>query len=246
MSKVLEVKKSSKSQAGPEPWPSSLYARPRVPAMPALPAAPDGVLVAEEILEGCRGAVQQLGVDSISSLGVTSTLRGEGRSTVALGIALALAECGADTVLVEMDIVQPQLAQRLSVSRFPGLGDLAEGRVDLAQTMQPIAPNLRVITAGQIGGSIPHALSQLARNDVLAEIVATGNVVVADLPPLFGNSMGRQAAGLVSDLVLVVRAGVTPVRRIEEAIAGLEASPKVLLNGTRTRVPSWAARLTGI
>lgn len=242
----MEVKKQPKATAVPEPWPSSLYARPRVPVVPSLPHVTDESFIAEDILEGCRRAVQQLGIDSVTSLGVTSTLRGEGRTTIALGIALALAEYGADTILIEMDMADPQLARRLSLPKYPGLGDVAEGRVELPKTLHPMLAGLQFIPAGQVGGSIPHALSQLGRSEVLPELVGQGHVVVADLPPLLGSSMGLQAAGLVSDLVLVVRAGVTPTRKINEAVEGLAVSPKVVLNATRTRVPSWAARLAGI
>ena len=238
----MEAKRPAKPVIA-EPWPSSLYARPRIPV---LPVPIDEKLLAEDILEGCRAAVQQIGVESITSLGVTSTLRGEGRTTVAIGMALALAEYGIDTVLVEMDMVQPQLAHRLSVPKFPGLGDLAEGRAELSDMLYPVGAGLKLIPGGQVGGSIPRALGQLARNDVVSEIMRQGQVVVADLPPLLGSSLGRQAAGLVADLVLVVRAGVAPARSIKEAVDGLAVAPKVLLNGTHTRVPDWAARLAGI
>ena len=77
-------------------------------------------------------------------------------------------------------------------------------------------------------------------------MTAQNRVVVADLPPLLGSSLGRQAAGLMADLVLVVRAGVAPAGRIRDAVAGLAVSPSVLLNGTHSRIPEWAARLAGI
>lgn len=243
MSELLEVKKSPKPTAVPEPWPSSLYARPR---LPAAPAALDEPFIAEEILEGCRGAIQELGIDGLTSIGVTSTLRGEGRTTIALGLALALAEYGVDTILVELDMAHPQLGQRLAVAKYPGLADLAEGRAAFPDTLRPVCQGLSLVPAGQVHGSIPHALRQIARSDVLVDATNQGQVVVADLPPLLGSSMGRQAAGIMADLVLVVRAGVASARRIQEAVAGLPVSPKVLVNGTHTRVPDWAARLSGI
>ncbi len=240
---MLEVKKQSKGTAAPEQWPSSIYARPRVPVTPA---AIDAEYLPEEILEGCRAAVQQLGVEGITTLGVTSTLRGEGRTTMALGLALALAEYGQETVLVELDLAHPQLGQRLSTAKYPGMGDIAEGRSDLADVLTPIGPRISVIPAGQVHGSIPYAISQLGRLDVMTEITDQSRVVVADLPPLLGSSVGRQAAGLMTDLVLVVRAGVAPVGRIREGVAGLATSPSVLLNATHSRIPEWAARLAGI
>jgi non-specific protein-tyrosine kinase len=240
---MLEVKKATNASGAQEQWPSSLYARPR---LPSAPAAINETYVPEDILEGCRAAIQQLGIDGLTSLGVTSALRGEGRTTIALAVALALAEYGLDTVLVELDMAHPQLAQRIGVAKYPGMAEIAGGAASLSDSLQPIHPSLSFVPAGQVHGSIPHALSRIGRNDVLVDLTNQGRVVVADMPPLLGSSMGRQAAGLMSDLVLVVRAGVAPARGIREAVAGLTVSPKVLLNATYTRVPDWVARLSGI
>lgn len=238
---MLEVKKPTPSAT--ESWPSSLYARPRLPVVPTIDSEP---IVPDAILEGCRLAVQQLGVEGITSLGVTSAMRGEGRTTISLAMALVLAEYGLETVLLEMDVAHPQLGHRLAVAKYPGLIDLADGRVSLQDVLRPICPNLNLIPAGQLQGSVPRVLSQVARADVLSDIAAAGHVVVADLPPLLGDSTGHQAANIMADVVLVVRAGVVPASSINEAVSGLAVTPKVLVNGTHTRVPDWALRLSGI
>jgi hypothetical protein len=49
------------------------------------------------------------------------------------------------------------------------------------------------------------------------------------------------AASMCGDLLLVVRARVTPLRRIQEAVAGLPVEPTVFLNGTRSNLPTWLA-----
>jgi len=239
---MFEVKKTASTEAG-IPWPGSLYARPRLPVVPTVGDVP---IVAERILEGCRLAVQQLGIESITTLGFTSALRGEGRTTIALATALVLAEYGVDTALVEMDLGNPQLGHRLEVAKYPGVVDLADGRASLQDVMRPISQGLSLIPAGQLHGSAPRVLSEFARAEILGHIAAAGHVVVADLPPLLRSSTGHQAANLMADLVLVVRAGVVAARTITEAISGLTVTPKVLLNGTHSRVPSWALKLAGI
>lgn len=249
---MLEVKKVPKAGAPPgyaspnsPAWPNSLYATPRIaPGYPR--AATTESFVGEDIMEACRGAMQQLGTDGLTSLGITSSLEGEGRTTLALAIALVLAEYGLSTVLLELDLANGQLAHRLAVAKLPGLGDLAEGRANLADTIKPVSAGLSIIPAGQLQGSIPRALSELAKLELLASLEAEGFVVVADLPPLLGNSIGRQAASLMADLVLIVRAGVVPAASIKEAVAGLPVTPKVLLNGAKSHVPGWALRLSGI
>ena len=240
---MLEVKKvATPKPAGPA-WPSSLYATPRLPTWQA---PPNEKFVAEDIMEGCRRAMQQLDLEALTTLGVSSSLRGEGRTTLALATALVLAEYGLNAVLLELDFLHPELAQRLGVTKNPGLGDLAEGRAKLEDTMRPISTGFTVIPTGQVQGSIPRAMRQLAAIELFESLQAEGQVVVADLPPLLGNSVGHQAACLMADLILVVRAGVVPSASIKDAIAGLPVTPKVLLNGTNTRIPGWALRLSGI
>jgi Mrp family chromosome partitioning ATPase len=71
------------------------------------------------------------------------------------------------------------------------------------------------------------------------------DVVVADLPPLLGGGIGQLAARAFDDLILVVRAGVTPAARVREATSDLHVAPSVLLNGAYSSLPSWLRRLLG-
>ncbi|HXI95875.1 MAG TPA: hypothetical protein VNG04_07100, partial [Candidatus Acidoferrum sp.] len=162
--------------------------------MPTWQTPPNEKFVAEDIMEGCRRAMQQLDLETLTALGVTSSVRGEGRTTLALATALVLAEYGLNAVLLELDFLHPDLAQRLGVTKTPGLGDLAEGRAKLEDTMRPISTGFTVVPAGQVQGSIPRAMRQLAAIELFESLQSQGHVVVADLPPLLGNSVGHQAA----------------------------------------------------
>jgi Mrp family chromosome partitioning ATPase len=244
MKEVLDVKNAKAPGPGPQ-WPKTLYATQRAP-VPSWSGSPNETFVAEDIMEGCRGAAQQLDLEGLTSLGVTSSLAGEGRTTIALAMALALAEYGLSTTLLELDLAHPELAQRLGIAKYPGLGDVAEGRAAFADTMRPVTTGLSVIPAGQTHGSIQRALRQLGEIDLIDNLGNQGHIVVADLPALLGNSVGRQAAGLMAELILVVRAGVVSVASVKEAVAGLQVTPRVLLNGTNTHVPGWARRLSGV
>jgi receptor protein-tyrosine kinase len=235
---------AGRQQSGAVPaWPNKLYATPRVPTWAG---AQRETFVAEDIMEGCRTAVQHFDIENLTSLGITSSIRGEGRTTIALATALVLAEYGLEVVLIELDLAHPELANRLGVAKTPGVGDLAEGRAALPDTMHSLAPGLSVIPAGQFHSSIPRAIRALAGNGVMEELGTQGRVIVADLPPLIGNAVGRQAVALVAEAILVVRAGVVGASSIKEAVGGLPMTPKVLLNGTHSKVPAWALRLSGI
>lgn len=196
------------------------------------------------VLEACRSALVALGGPGLPVLGVTSAVRGEGRTTVALALALAQAESGISTTLVELDLEKPSLAPQLDLEEQPGLGEVAARRTGLSQAVHQIDDDLLVVPAGQLKGSPWRVWQELIESDALGQLRGDGQCIVLDLGPLT-SPVGQVMARRIEPLVLVVRAGETPVPVIRDAIAGLPAPPSVLLNGVTTAVPGFASRLLG-
>lgn len=212
------------------------------------PATPtEALTVAEAVLAACRNASLRLGTPRLASLGVTSTLRGEGRTTIAVGMAAAQREAfGRPVVLIDLDLENPRLARRLGRGPVPGICEVIRGENALSEAVQPLDEGVYFVPAGLTGASVTRSVNEVGRAAVLAKLAAEFGMVVADLPPLLGSSVGRAAAPLVEELLLVVRAGLTPVARIKEATANLPSEPAVLLNGTYTALPAWVRRMVGI
>jgi Mrp family chromosome partitioning ATPase len=196
------------------------------------------------MMETCRSALLQLEGDRVSSLGVISAVRGEGRTSVATGFALVLSrDYGRRTLLVELDFTNPVLAARLGLDPAVGLADVIDGRATLDEVVQPLGEDLSVITAGQPDQHSTHALSaRLLKSDLVRQMATRYGVVVADLPPALESTVGPSLARATDRLVLVVRAATTPMRQVQEAIVTLPAEPAVLLNGTQSDLPRWLDR----
>jgi Mrp family chromosome partitioning ATPase len=191
--------------------------------LPAMPAA---------ILDSCSLASLQIGGPTLRSLGITSAIRGEGRSTVALAMTLVQRQdYDRRPLLVEMDLEHPCLGRRLGLHSTPGLSELVRGHATLDEAIQWI-DGIRVVTAGASLGRPDRVIVELLACDVLARLGESCDVMVVDLPAVSGCSFAALAAGTVDALLLVVRAGVTPAARIREAVADLPSRPAVLLNGT--------------
>ncbi|WP_153057918.1 CpsD/CapB family tyrosine-protein kinase, partial [Streptococcus suis] len=62
--------------------------------------------------------------DSLKSIAVTSSIPGEGKSTVAANLAVSLTATGKSVLLVDADLRRPTVHKTLRVSRFPGISDL--------------------------------------------------------------------------------------------------------------------------
>ena len=212
---------------------------PRGEALPEAPA------VAPAMLEACRGASLQMGAPSMSRLGITSTLRGEGRTSVALAMARVQREdYGRKVLLVDLDFDNPKLARLCGCHSWPGMAELSRGAAvtDLAQ---PVEEGIAVIAAGAAQGSAPRIVTDLDRGKMLDRAANTYDIVIADLPPLLGCAYGNAVAGWFPDLLLVVRSRTTPVARIREATSRLAVQPSVLLNGAQSDLPRWLRNLTG-
>jgi Mrp family chromosome partitioning ATPase len=199
-----------------------------------------------EIVEACSRASLQIGGPTLRRLGITSSIRGEGRSTVAVAMAaVQRADYGRAPLLLELDFDRPSLARRLGIRLCPGLAELIRGEAPIDEVVQPIAAGLTVITAGAARGAASRLIVDLLRTDQLEVIGREFDVIVADFPPLLGSGFSRVAATGFERMVVVVRAGVTPIARVREATAGLLAQPVVILNGTHNQLPRWIRKLTG-
>jgi Mrp family chromosome partitioning ATPase len=207
------------------------------------PSAP--MAVAPAMLEACRAASLQIGGPTLSQLGITSTIRGEGRTSVALAMARVQREdYGRSVLLVDLDFDNPKLARLCGCRSWPGMAELSRDAT-LSDVAQTVEEGITVIAAGAPDGSAPRIVTDLERGKMLERAAKQYDIVIADLPPLLGCTFGQNVAAWFTDLLLVVRTRVTPVARIREATAHLSVEPRVLLNGAQSDLPRWLRNLTG-
>src|SRR5215831_16744886 len=213
--------------------------RPASEARPVRAKAPkppaEDVRIPRQMLEVCRSASLLLGGPNIRRLGVTSALREEGRTSIALAMAVVQREdYGRRVALVDMDLENPTLARRFELDPWPGLAELARRDVAPQDVLQPLSDGLMVVPPGVLGASAARTMTDIVKADVLSQLEQHVDVVVADMPPLLGGGPGSSASRAFRDILLVIRAGVTPVARIKEAADDLQVVPHVLLNDIHT------------
>ena len=196
------------------------------------------------VLLGLQSQQQQV-------LGVTSAIAGEGKTTVAAGLATALAEDGAlagfgrdqDTiVLVECNMGHSPEDPRLSVRPGPGLVQLLRGECDLEDAIQSTGVDrLVILPAGEPIQSFPMAIRAAALPGVIDELKAKYGFVVLDLPAVLNSSDTQVLARLADQVVVVVRAGVTPSKLVRQALDELrdETVLGVILNDSSSDLPAW-------
>ena len=207
--------------------------------------------VVPEVDELFRNLIVRMRVTGAKVLAVSSALSGEGRSTVSLGLAVAIARDYPEgrVLLVETDFGRPVLAEDFQVQESPGLRDYLEASqpVNLACHRTEL-PNLDIVTAGAVTGHQGAGLRPGRLRVALQDMRRNYDVVILDTPPVLTNSDALVASALADEVVLVVRAGVTPAKLVKKAVEqlGAEKLHSVVLNGVQTSVPGWLRRLCGL
>jgi Mrp family chromosome partitioning ATPase len=182
----------------------------------------------------------------IHSLGITSAVAGEGKTSVAWLVGQALASSSRHpVVLVECDWERPSFSADFDLPASQGLSEYLLGESDRAQIRYPILPNLSVIPAGAGGADVIMALAELERGELYTQLAVGGELMILDLPSVLGSCYGSIAARLAESLMLVVRAGATPAPQVSGACDELShlRVEGLILNQVRTRVPRWLQHL---
>jgi len=181
-----------------------------------------GSLVGEE-LRLLSAKVQDLRRQrGMSCLALTSALPGDGKSTVSVGLASALArEPGRRILLVEADVRRPSLTPTLALPPVPGLSEWLNLEIDYLPVRRVEPGGFFLLVAGQAEVERPEALGS-ARMDVLLR-AARGlfDYVLLDAMPLLPVADAVLIQDLVDGFLLVVRSRQTPRDAIQEALARL-------------------------
>ncbi|MBC8135430.1 MAG: CpsD/CapB family tyrosine-protein kinase [Fibrella sp.] len=197
-------------------------------------------------------AAQRAKPHSPSIIGVTSAVSGEGKTTVALHIALALAQSTYKNVcLIDLGLGREVLCQRLGVPPpVHGAIDVLEWDGENEPDFLPL-PLLQCENIGNLyllpAGRSPRRADKTAHSprmgDLFAIARAWSDLIVVDLPSIAsGNTLPIQ--GYMDGVVIVVRAGVTPKDVVAAAIeqTGRQHVMGVVLNGQESSLPGWLYR----
>ncbi|MGH2865588.1 MAG: polysaccharide biosynthesis tyrosine autokinase [Solirubrobacteraceae bacterium] len=160
---------------------------------------------------------------------VTSAEESEGKSTVAVNLAMALTASGRRVVLVEADMRRPSAAAQLGIPRhFPGLSDTLVSNGELDEFLVSIEdePNLAVLPSGTIPPNAADLLSVGRMGELLATMRSSADVVIVDSPPLLPVADTRVLLRLseVDGVIMVARGGFSRRDRARAAGRVLDTS----------------------
>jgi capsular exopolysaccharide synthesis family protein len=205
-----------------------LYGIPALASIPQLPRRPRTARDLEIALEPFRILNNGLSLlphtGSINTVVVTSAIAGEGKTSVALGLARAAAYSEREVILVEADLRRPSLEQRLDLPKSShGLTSALHNGVNPLELLREPIPDLQGYFRLLSSGPIPLNATNLMASERLIEIFETlashADLVVIDSAPLLPVADTRVLLdGTNFDACLVVgRAGVTTRDQVHRA-----------------------------
>lgn len=147
----------------------------------------------------------------VRTLLVTSTLPGEGKTFVALNLALAIArQHERRALLIDADLRASRLHVRLGAPSAPGLSDYLGGRADEFSILQADPKvELFLVPAGR---SVPNPSELLANGTFKRFLDGMGPIfdwVIVDAPPVLAVADASILAEFCDGVIVVVRAGET-------------------------------------
>jgi tyrosine-protein kinase len=177
----------------------------------------------------------------VRSLVVTSSVAGEGATTVAANLAVALARAGDKVILVDANFRQPMLAELFGLNPGRGLTDVLAQSVKLDEALQVsyAEPTLRVLTSGPPPPNPSELLGSRRMLDLMNALKQWADVVIFDTPPLLAVTDAVALSRLTDGAVLVCRPRSTKADQLESGRESLRSvGTRILglvLNGVSDR-----------
>jgi len=161
----------------------------------------------------------------IRSLSVTSAALGDGKSTVALHLAQTAAQMGQRVLLVDANLIHPQMHQQLNLPNTKGLSDLLADNLMPHDFIQrsPISDNLFVLTAGQPRPNLTRRFASAQMQELMAEFETKFDLVVYDTPEFLSCMDISYLARHTDGVLLVTAIKKTKNSLVKQTITQLDA-----------------------
>lgn len=226
-------------------------AAPTLASIPSLPgwkkgAAPrvvtreDPHAPTAEAYRSLRTSVQFLGIDRpIQMVQLTSPKPGDGKTTTASNLAVAVARAGQRVVLVDCDLRKPRVHDYFGLGNERGFTTvlLGEATLDEVATRIDGVPGLVVIPSGPVPPDPSELLSGKRARGLLSSLREQVDLVVVDSPPVLAVSDPLVLSGLCDGVVLVASAGNSDRDEVARAADQLRQVDAPILGTVLNRAP---------
>lgn len=173
-------------------------------------------------------------------IGVTSSLRGEGKSTTAVNLSYVLAESGKKVLLIDADLRIPSIAKKMEMNSTPGLTDLLMdySNQQISVFKSKLLDNWYILPSGNLPPNPSELLGSNRMEQILDILGDKFDYIIIDLPPVTIVSDALAISNYISGMIVVIRQDYTEKKALEACFRQLKLSNvKILgcvLNGAKS------------
>jgi capsular exopolysaccharide synthesis family protein len=188
------------------------------------PKGKEGISSYEEAIRTLRQSILLPDLDRrVKSLLITSATPGEGKSTAIIHLAVAHAEQGKRTLIIDADLRRPSVHKKLNLNGSLGLSNVLLGEFRWQETIvrNERWPDLDVVPAGTASRRASDLVGSMMV-DILDEAAKEYDLILVDAPPMLGFAEAMQVAKSVDGVVIMARAGQTSRKAVAIVLATLK------------------------
>ncbi len=160
-------------------------------------------------------------------VGITSSMRGEGKTTTAVNLSYVIAESGKKVLLLDGDLRIPSVAKKMRIESNPGLTDFfinSEQNPDIEKFKSPLLDNWYIIPSGSLPPNPSELLSSKRMEAILDTFSDMFDYIIVDLPPVNIVSDALAISKYISGMVVVIREDYTEKKELENCFRLLRLS----------------------
>lgn len=178
---------------------------------------------AAEAFRALRTNVTFVGAEKpLQFVAITSPGPGEGKSTTAVNLAVALAQGGHRTLLIDGDLRRPSIHRVFGLVQEPGLTDVLVGHAPAREAVRPeVVPGLDILPGGPVPPNPSELLGSGAMTTLINGFRREYHYIIIDTPPTLPVTDASVVASNADAAILVLRSGDTEETAAQRALEQL-------------------------
>lgn len=166
--------------------------------------------------------------NNLKTLLITSSIPGEGKTTLAVNLAISIAQQGKNVLLVDCDMRNPSVAGVMNEhTRHPGLGEVLRKKVSLKEAIVPVEVSggqLDILYGGKADDKDSKLLSTKGMEAFIKTVSKKADIVILDTAPSELLADAPLLARYADAALYVIRNDYTKMRQIREGVQALAMS----------------------
>lgn len=155
-------------------------------------------------------------------IGVTSAVRGEGKSTIAINLSISLAQLDKRVILIDCDMRLPTIIRKLGINAQEGLSNYLSGSMEIIPIYELEKCGVSLIPSGSIPPDSTVLIESNEMKKLINQLRESYDYIVFDFPPINIVSDAALLSEQIDGYLVVAREKYSEKKKINEAIRQLK------------------------